>query len=1103
MDVGDWLRGLSLERYEPAFRENNVTGEILPKLTAEDLRDLGVVLVGDRRLLLEAISALRAEVMTPVERAGAVGLEKAEAERRQLTVMFFDLVGSTALSGRLDPEDYREVIKSFQKTVSEAVRRFDGYVAKYLGDGILVYFGYPQAHEDDAERSVRSGVAALDAVRRLETQPGLRLEVRVGIATGLVVVGDIAEEGVSETGAISGETPNLAARLQSVAAPGEIIVSPSTHKLVEGIFDCEALGPQSLKGIASPTYAWRVRMERPAESRFDARHAAGLTEFVGRKEEVELLLRLWGRAKKGEGQVVLISGEPGIGKSRLTQYVRGHAGEAHMALKYQCSPHHMNSALYPVISQLTFAAGIMGDEPATRKLDKLEKLLAKGASDVPSIAPYFADLLSIPYSERYTPLGLAPPLQKKRTLEALKDQLLGLARRQPVFLVFEDLHWIDPTTQELLDLIVDRIRDAPVLALMTSRPEYQLCWVGQPHVTLTALNRLSRQQCAEIACHVAAQTALPAGALDVIVRRTEGIPLFIEELTRSVLEGGVSEGVPTTIHASLLARLDRLGAAKQVAQMGAVIGREFNHSMLVAISPIEDQELDDALVRLVSSELVFQRGTPPDATYVFKHALVQDAAYESLLKSKRRKLHADIVGALRSQFPLLEANEPELLAHHYSQAGLAEVAVDYWGRAGKRALERSANVEALAHYRAGLALLEAVPAEKQLGSELTLQIGLGSALSSVEGYSAPATGAAYLRAREICLALGDKDHLLQVLYGLASYDNSAARYQGALRSAGELMELAQERNEPGAIIMAHFNMGVNLLMMGSWSATRNNLERCQELYDLERDASLKFEYAEDPCVFAQGANSLALWQLGYPDQAVESMKSAIRLAQQLQHANSIGQALAMAPCLYNMMGDPEASLTSARAISAYAKEKDLPYWAQLTGSIGGWALAKLGKPNEGISEIRRAIESFRSAGNQTGLTGAQAQLADAYRAAGHYDDAMAAIRDGLRFALDQNEGFNKAELLRLEGVTALDRNPNDLQRAETSFLAALETAREQQSRSMELRVSIDLAKLWRARGKAGDAFGLLEPLYAWFTEGFETPDLSAAKALLTELKSSF
>jgi class 3 adenylate cyclase/predicted ATPase len=1102
MNVGDWLRKLGLEHYEPAFRENKVTGEILPKLTAEDLKDLGVVPVGDRRLLLDAIGSLRSEAdprsanMPDIdERPAAIA-----TERRQVTVMFCDLVGSTALSGRLDPEDYREVIKSFQKSVSDAVRRFDGHVAKYLGDGILIYFGYPKAHEDDAERAVRSGLAAVYAVRRLRPHPDVALDARIGIASGLVVAGDIAEEGVSEAGAISGETPNLAARLQAIAAPGEIVISESTNRLVPGVFELDSLGSQNLKGIASPTNAWRVRRERRTESRFDAQHSAGLTELVGRGDEVELLLRRWERAKSAEGQIVLISGEPGIGKSRLTQHVRDRlASDPHTGIKYQCSPHYTNSALYPVVSQLSLAAGIAAEEPPPAKLDKMEALLARGTTDLQSIAPLFADLLSIPYSGRYPALDLTPQVQKARTLEALKDQLLGLASQQPVYLLFEDLHWSDPTTQELLDLIVDKIQNAPVLALMTFRPEYQPRWVGQPHVSLMALNRLNRQQCAEMARHVVAQAALPTATLEAIVQRTDGIPLFVEELTRALLEGGMTESIPTTIQASLLARLDRLGTAKQVAQIGAVIGREFDHNLLAAVSPIAGRELDDALGRLVGSELAFRRGVPPDATYTFKHALVQDAAYESLLKSRRRKIHADIAAALRSRSPLLEVNSPELLAHHYSQAGLAELAIGYWEKAGDHALGRSANVETLRHYREALTLLESLPPDMRPAKELTLQIGLGSALTSAEGYAALATGAAYLRARELCLELGDRKHLFPVVYGLANYYLVAGRYREAKQAADEFVEFAEEQGEPGPFLAAQACLGAIHTYMGSWSDARESFEKCIGLYELPRDAALKIEYAEDPCVVAYAFNSICAWNLGYPDQAIKSMNCAALLAQQLQHANSTAHALAMLPMLHSLLGDPKAALAAAEVSSAFAEEKGLPLWGAFISVYEGWAMSQLGSAGEAIAKISAAIRLFHGAGAWDTTTAIQGMLAEAYRVAGLHEDALKAIEEGLQFARDSGEGLSEAELLRLKGLVLRDRSPADRERAERSLLDALGVAQRQKAKSMELRTSIDLARLWREQGETSKAVGLLGPVYESFTEGFGTKDLKEAKALLTSL----
>ena len=756
MDVEAWLRGLGLERYATAFHDNDIDGGVLPELTSDDLISIGVTSVGHRRRLLAAITALRDESARAsnsgtLQQGPASSISSrtaADPERRQLTVMFCDLVGSTELSARLDPEDLREVIAAYHRAVANVAKGLDGFVAKYMGDGVLIYFGYPRAHEDDAERAVRAGLAMVNAVARLDVR-SVKLHARVGIATGLVVVGDLIGEGSAQEQSVVGETPNLAARLQALAEPGAVIIAASTRRLVGDLFEYRDLGAVGVKGIAEPVSAWRVLRPSAVESRFEALRGSALTPLVGREEEIDLLLRRWARAKAGDGQVVLLSGEPGIGKSRLTAAVAERLrSESHIRLRYFCSPYHQDSALYPFIDQLGRAAGVTHDDPPAVRLEKLEALLARATPPDEDVA-LIADLLSLPVSDLHVLPNLSPQRKKERTLEALLRQLDGLAQQQPVLMVFEDAHWIDPTSRELLDLTVEHVRSLPVLLIVTFRPEFHPPWTGQPQMTTLALNRLDRRERTALVSQIAGDKALPREIVAQIVDRTDGVPLFVEELTKSVLESGVSlVGIPTTLHDSLMARLDRL--VRLVAQIGAAIGREFSYQLLHAVSRLPDDELNIALARLVASELVFQRGAPPEAIYSFKHALVQDAAHGSLLRSTRQRLHTQIAEALEAHSPELIDTHPEVLAQHYAEAGLAGKSAGFWGKAGQRSVARSATTEAATQYQKGLdqlALLLDDPERQR--QELEFYSALGAVFRAVKGHGAPETGQAYARAREL------------------------------------------------------------------------------------------------------------------------------------------------------------------------------------------------------------------------------------------------------------------------------------------------------------------------------------------------------------------
>jgi len=756
--IADWLEKLGMSEYADRFAENRIDFSVLPDLTDQDLEKLGVLL-GDRRKMLRAIAKLEA-VDAPVAiatTAPATPRSVDTAERRQVTVMFSDLVGSTALSARMDPEDLREVISAYQKCVADTVARFGGFVAKYMGDGVLIYFGYPQAHEDDAERAVRAGLELVAAVGGLKTHAPL--QTRVGIATGLVVVGDLIGSGASQKQAIVGETPNLAARLQGVAEPNGVVIAESTRSLVGNLFELEDLGSQEIKGIAGVVRAWTALRPASVESRFDALHASGLTELVGREEELEILLRRWSKAKTGEGQVVLLSGEPGIGKSRLTAALLERlASEPHTRLRSFCSPQHTDSALYPIISQLERAAGFVHDDTPHAKLDKLDTLLGQSATSAPD-ASLLGAMLSLPNDGRYPSLELAPPERRQRTLFALVSQVVAFSRQNPVLMIFEDAHWTDPTSLELLDHVVNTIPGLRVLLIVTFRPEFEPPWIGRPHVTALTLNRLAEREVGAMIDGVIGNKLLSANIRQDIIERTDGIPLFVEEMTKALLEAegegaaiaaavpSPAVAVPASLHASLMARLDRLGPAKEVAQIGAAIGREFSHALLAAVVRKPEMELNSALDRIVVAGLLFRQGTPPHATYLFKHALVQDAAYDTLLREPRRALHARIAETLESQFADIAENRPEMVARHCTQAGLIEKAAAFWGKAGLQSLERSALVEAseqLARALSQIETLPSTPAQRQ--AHMKLQAMLIIPLIHTKGYAALETIAAVERA---------------------------------------------------------------------------------------------------------------------------------------------------------------------------------------------------------------------------------------------------------------------------------------------------------------------------------------------------------------------
>jgi class 3 adenylate cyclase/predicted ATPase len=1087
MDVSDWLRKLRLERYEAAFRDNDVDAEVLPELTADDLISIGVTSVGHRRKLLAAIGALGAAAPS-----ASVPFQT-DAERRQLTVMFCDLVGSTPLSARLDPEDLRGIIGVYHRCVTEIVEGFGGFVARYMGDGVLAYFGYPQAHEDDAERATRCGLALVDRVPQLNQAE--ELHARVGIATGLVVVGgEVVEHDVA------GDTPNLAARLQAVAEPDTVVIAASTRRLTGDLFEYRDLGEIELKGIAEAVPAWQVLRPSAVASRFEALRGSALSPLIGRDEEIDLLLRRWTRAKEGDGQVVLISGEPGIGKSRLTAALAEqlHA-EPYIRLRYYCSPYHQDSALYPFIEQLGRVAGFTRDDPPAAKVEKLEAVLARAAPPDEDMA-LIADLLSLPASERHPLPNLSPQRKKEKTLEALIHQLEGLARQQPIAMVFEDAHWIDPSSLELVELTVERVGNLPVLLIITFRPEFQSFWIGQPQVTMLALNRLDRRDRTALIEQIAVGKSLPGEVIDQIVERTDGVPLFVEELTKSVLESGMpAAGIPTTLHDSLMARLDRLSSVRRVAQIGAAIGREFSYPLLRTVSRLDVDELQAALHQLVASELVFQRSTPPDAVFSFKHALVQDAAYSTLLRSSRQQLHAQIAEALETLSPELMDTQPELFAQHYAEAGLIEKSVEFWGRAGQRSAARSAVAEAAAQLQKGLDLLALLPnSPERQRQELEFQIAFGAAVQAVKGFGAPETGNAYTRAGELWEQLNSPSEFFGVPYGQSSYHMIRGELDLALRLDQDLLRLAHQRSNPIGILLGHASLGRNLMYAGRFKLSRLHLEQALHLFnDPVSQCLIDHQAAGRPQIVSKAVLGYILFFLGFPDQALAETNAAISEAQRLAHSPTLALTLGCGTMLL-LLAERGASFSEwVDQMVAVAADQGFAFWRAYGMICRGWVRVKKGDLQEGISLLRSGLIAYRASGAETYMPHHVALLARALEIERQIDEVLILLDDALQIIERTGERWFAAELYRHKGRLLLQQGHADT--AEELYYKALSIAREQEAKLWELRASVSFARLRRDQGRRAEARDILAPVYSWFTEGFDTPDLKEAKALLDQL----
>ena len=1116
----DWLASLGLGQYAEAFDEAAIDEEVLADLTDADLASMGLPL-GHRRKLLKAIAAVTGR---PSHAGSGSAAASPAAERRQLTVLFCDLVGSTALSGAMDPEALRGLMGRYHEACRVVVEKYAGQVAQYLGDGVMAYFGWPVAHEDDAERALRAGLELVAAVKRVTGAPS-ELQVRIGVATGPVVVGEGGEDssagGAGTPKLAVGETPNLAARLQGLAAPDEIVASAPTRRLAGGVFEVRDLGSHALKGVVDPVAAWQVLGLKQTEGRFEARRGAEqrLSAFVGREQEVGLLAQKWAQACGGEGQVVLLEGEPGIGKSRITQWLLEHIGAGrHYRLRYQCSPYHAQSAFHPIIEQIERAAKFSPDDAAPVRLDKLEALLGQPQVQSPQTLALLAALLGIDSAGRYPALAFAPQRQKELTLQALSAHVAALSEDAPVLLLLEDAHWIDPSTLESLTLTAETVGTKRVLVLITHRPEFKAPWLQHVRLSHLALHRLSAGQTSALARHVAGGRDLPAQIVEHIVTRTDGIPLFVEELTKAVLEAGLLEldaaanayrlkgplspiAIPATLRDSLTARLDRLSPTKEMAQIGACIGREFGYGLLEKVAGIPPAQLTEALNRLTESELVFQKGSPPQASYTFKHALIQDAARDGLLRSRKAQIHARIGEVLESDFPDISAAQPEIVAHHYTEAGHARWAVPLWAKAGQLALQRASLAEAISHLTNGIALVPQVADDGERNAlELPLQTALGNAYVQARGLASMEADAAFARAHELCLANPDPSDVTPVFWGRWITLELGGRSRDALAFAREMVALLSERRpDRAASLVTTTSLMDSLFWCGRLHDAAVENQRAMDLYVEGEDQDMVFTYSFDMKTVNLLYASHYLWMLGYPDRALDTKRRLDRHVAKLGIPFMGVFADTWGATVFDYVGDHESHEQQNRRGQAISREHGFSWFDHQANLWLGWTLARRGRVSDGLDLMRSGRQGFERAGSGVNFFDPYLSMIMAWN--GSVDEAADRCQQAIRRDEAKGSGVFLAEGYRLLGEIQLLAPEGRHKDAESSFEASLAIAREQDAKSWELRAATSYARLMHSQGRRGEALELLRPIYDWFTEGRDTKDHIEARQLLAELES--
>ena len=1131
-DVRAWLTAAGFERFAELFEASEIDGEALVMLNDEHLKELGIA-IGPRTKLRKAIDQLNAAATTAsaaptvspslagpdasMSAAAAQAARVSEGERRQLTVMFIDLVGSTALSTQLDPEDLRGVLAQYHKAAAAVIQELRGFVAQYLGDGILAYFGYPQALGNEAERAIRAGLAIIEAIQGLAIPPGAsnRLAARVGIHTGQVVVGDIGAGSHHEQLAL-GETPNVAARIQALAAPNSLLVSSTTWRLAQRHFDFEEQPAQELRGLTQAIRLYRVVAQSDFQDQDESDAQGQQIPVVGRDAEMRLLGERWAQSSAGRGQVVLLGGEPGIGKSRLVEALRRQvvAGQG-LQIVVRCSPYHVNSALHPAIEQIERVLKFQRDESALERLAKLDRLVSGFRFADTKTAPLLAALLSIDVPPgRYPPLGLNPSQQRQKTLDTLTAWMLEEAQRQPVLAVYEDLHWADASMIELLSRLVEQAPTARLLLVFTFRAEFQPSWPSSSHVTHLTLGRFSQTDANAMIQRVLGGLAVPAEVLEHVVAKADGVPLFIEELLRMIIESGLIRkdaeryvltgplstlAIPATLQDSLMARLDRLASAREVAQLAATLGREFSGELIHAVAPMGQAELDEGLARLVQAELIYRRGQGQNLSYLFKHALIRDAAYQTLLKSRRLFYHERIGRVLEERFADIASKQPELLAHHFTEAGLSEQAVRYWKQAGVTAMARSANIEAITHLNKGLELLQAMPKTTQnTQSKLDLHIALGSALVATKGPAALEVEAAYAQAYAVCQEVEETEQLFPVLWGLWNFYLVRGDLDKAHEVEGRFARLAQLQHDPMRQMWRFCAPAMNEFYRGDFASARAHLEEGIAQHDPAQRRAQSHVYLYDAGVTSLSFLAWTLWALGYPEQAVRRNREAVSLARALASPFILARTLPYAAVLHQMLREAPAVEVMAEAAVALATEQGFSQRLAWATNLRGWALAQQGQGHEGVRQIRQGLAVFGSTGQMLWRPYFLGLLAQSHGAVAEIDQGLAVLDEALTISEQSGERHGEAEIHRLKGELLAQQPGHDPSAVEACYQLALDCARLQGARSFELRAAMALARLWQQRGQLVPARELLEGIYAWFTEGFETADLRDARALLED-----